>query len=706
MATTKKTSKKGSGSKGSKGLKADSRKRVTSASKRSTKPRKTGQAKKRTKGTSKKRTVKRGLLKTMVLWCSVLAIWGTILLGGLVAYYAWDLPDVGGLDQVSRRPSVTLMSDDGIRLASYGDVYGDVLHVDEMSPYLSQAIIAIEDRRFYDHFGIDLLGIARAMLVNIRAGRMAHGGSTITQQLAKNLFLSSERSLKRKVQEALLAIWLEQKFTKKQILTLYMNRVYFGAGTYGVDAASRIYFGLSARKVGLYESALIAGLLKAPSRYNPTSSASKAENRTNLVLQAMVDARFITSEEAAKAKKNRPSLKRDTNGQGKYFTDWVLRQVDEYIGGYRGDIVVHTTLNTRHQRLAEKNLLKILKDNRKKHNVEQAAAVVMSNYGAVTAMVGGRDYRASQFNRVTQALRQPGSAFKPFVFLAGIESGLRPDSRFVDKPIKVGKWKPGNYKGKYYGDVTLRDAFARSMNSVAVQVSEKVGRKQVAEVAHRLGIETDLDTSPSIALGASEVTLLELTAAYSVFSNGGNAVSAYGIKEIQDRNGNKLYQRTGSGLGRVVKTRDVGMMNDMMSATVAWGTGKAAQTGRVAAGKTGTTQDSRDALFVGYTPYTVAGVWFGNDNGSPMKSVTGGTLPAKVWGSLVREIEQNKPVADLPKESPTLLEDTVEEASGFLESLFGRLKSGGGSADRKDNKPRDKNDLDYLPSNNGTGKFK
>lgn len=705
MATTKKTSKKGSGSKGSKGLKADSRKRVTSASKRSTKPRKAGQAKRRTKGTNKKRTVKRGFLKTMVLWCSVLAIWGTILVGGLVAYYAWDLPDVGGLDQVSRRPSVTLMSDDGIRLASYGDVYGDVLDVDEMSPYLSQAIIAIEDRRFYDHFGIDLFGIARAMLVNIRAGRMAHGGSTITQQLAKNLFLSSERSLKRKVQEALLAIWLEKKFTKKQILTLYMNRVYFGAGTYGVDAASRIYFGLSARKVGLYESALIAGLLKAPSRYNPTSSASKAENRTNLVLQAMVDARFITSEEAAKAKKNRPSLKRDTNGQGKYFTDWVLRQVDEYIGGYRGDIVVHTTLNTRHQRLAEKNLLKILKDNRKKHNVEQAAVVVMSNYGSVTAMVGGRDYRASQFNRVTQALRQPGSAFKPFVFLAGIESGLRPDSRFVDKPIKVGKWKPGNYKGKYYGDVTLRDAFARSMNSVAVQVSEKVGRKQVAGVAHRLGIETDLDTSPSIALGASEVTLLELTAAYSVFSNGGNAVSAYGIKEIQDRNGNKLYQRTGSGLGRVVKTRDVAMMNDMMSATVAWGTGKAAQTGRAAAGKTGTTQDSRDALFVGYTPYTVAGVWFGNDNGSPMKSVTGGTLPAKVWGSLVREIEQNKPVADLPKESPTLLEDTVEEASGFLESLFGRLKSGG-STDKKDNKPRDKNDLDYLPSNNGTGKFK
>ncbi len=712
MATTKKTSKKESGKKGSgakgtgrgsKTLKADARKRVTSASKRSTKPRKAATGKRKPKAASRKRTAKRGLLKTMVLWCSVLAIWGTILLGGLVAYYAWDLPDVGGLEQVSRRPSVTLMSDDGIRLASYGDVYGDVLDVDEMSPYLPQAIIAIEDRRFYDHFGVDVLGIARAMVVNIRAGRMAHGGSTITQQLAKNLFLSSERSLKRKVQEALLAIWLEQKFTKKQILTLYMNRVYFGAGTYGVDAASRIYFGLSARKIGLYESALIAGLLKAPSRYNPTSSAAKAETRTNLVLQAMVDARFITSEEAAKAKKNRPSLKRDTNGQGKFFTDWVLRQVDEYIGGYRGDIVVHTTLNTRHQRLAEKNLLKILKDSRKKHNVEQAAVVVMSNYGAVTAMVGGRDYRSSQFNRVTQALRQPGSAFKPFVFLAGIESGLRPDSRFVDQPIKVGKWKPGNYKGKYYGDVTLRDAFARSMNSVAVQVSEKVGRKQVAEVAHRLGIETDLDTSPSIALGASEVTLLELTAAYSVFSNGGNAVSAYGIKEIQDRNGNKLYQRSGSGLGRVVKTRNVAMINDMMSATVAWGTGKAAQTGRAAAGKTGTTQDSRDALFVGYTPYTVAGVWFGNDNGSPMKSVTGGTLPAKVWGNLVREIEQNKPVAELPKQSPTLLEDTVEEASGFLESLFGRLKTGDDSSDETEDKSENKNSF-HEPK--GTAKFK
>ena len=712
--TPKKTSKKKASTRGAKALKADPKRRITSAGRSGAS--KKGSAKKtapkKRKSTSPRKSVrtksmrKRGVVKTLFLWSSVLAIWGVVLLGGVIGWYAWDLPDVGNLDQISRRPSVTLMSDDGIRLASYGDVYGDVLEVDEMSRYLPQAIIAIEDRRFYDHFGIDVLGIARAMVVNVKAGRMAHGGSTITQQLAKNLFLSSERSLKRKIQEALLAIWLEQKFTKDQILTIYMNRVYFGAGTYGVDAAARIYFGLSARKLGLYESALIAGLLKAPSRYNPTSSAAKAETRTNIVLDAMVAARFISAEEAAKAKKNKPSLKRNKNGQGRFYTDWVLRQVDEYIGGYRGDIVVHTTLNTRHQRLAEKTLLKALKDNSSKRKVSQGAVVVMSNYGAVTAMVGGRDYRTSQFNRVTQALRQPGSAFKPFVFLAGVESGMRPDSRFTDKPIKVGKWKPGNYNGKYYGDVTLRDAFARSMNSVAVQITEKVGRRKVVEVAQRLGIRSDLDLSPSIALGASEVTLLELTGSYAVFSNGGNAVGPFGIKEIQDRKGNKLYLRKGSGLGRVVKKRDVAMINDMMSATVAWGTGKAAQTGRAAAGKTGTTQDSRDALFIGYTPYTVAGVWFGNDNNSPMKGVTGGSMPAKVWGNLVRELEKGKPISELPQQSPTVIEDVVEEASGFLESLFGRLGSGSGEASNDNKEKRDKNDFDYLPSNQGTGKFK
>ncbi|OUS14453.1 penicillin-binding protein [Rhodospirillales bacterium 47_12_T64] len=713
--TPKKTSKKKTTSRGSKTLKADSKRRITSAGRGGSKAKKAMPKKRKTttprkavraKAAGSRGGRKRGFVKTLFLWMSVLSIWGIILLGGVIGWYAWDLPDVGNLDQIARRPSVTLMSEDGIRLASYGDVYGDVLEVDEMSPYLPQAIIAIEDRRFYDHFGIDLLGIARAMLVNIRAGRMAHGGSTITQQLAKNLFLSSERSLKRKIQEALLAIWLEQKFTKKQILTIYMNRVYFGAGTYGVDAAARIYFGLSARKIGLYESALIAGLLKAPSRYNPNSSASKAETRTNIVLDSMVAARFISEESAAKAKKNKPSLKRNTNGQGRFFTDWVLRQIDEYIGGYRGDIIVHTTLNTRHQRLAEKHLLKVLKDNTKKRKVDQGAVVVMSNYGAVTAMVGGKDYRASQFNRATQALRQPGSAFKPFVFLAGVESGLRPDSRFTDKSIRVGKWKPRNYNGKYYGDVTLRDAFARSMNSVAVQVSEKVGRKQVAEVAHRLGIQSDLDISPSIALGTSEVTLLELTGSYAVFANGGQAVAPFGINQIQDRKGNKLYQRKGSGLGRVVKKRNVAMINDMMSATVAWGTGKAAQTGRAAAGKTGTTQDSRDALFVGYTPYTVAGVWFGNDNNSPMKGVTGGSLPAKVWGNLVRELEQGKPVVELPQQSPTVVEDVVEEASGFLESLFGRLSSGKNTSPNDNKTEQSKNDLDYLPSNKGNSQFK
>ncbi|MCZ4280974.1 PBP1A family penicillin-binding protein [Kiloniella laminariae] len=672
MATDKKTPKKRVSSKSGQTLKADPSGRTTTSRKR---VKKTGTATR--KASPRRSSGRKGIFKTLLTWASVVAIWGFIFLAGVVAWYAWDLPDVGDMDQISRRPSVTLMSEDGIRLASYGDLYGETLEASEMSRFLPQAIIAIEDRRFYDHFGIDVLGIVRASLVNLKAGRMAHGGSTITQQLAKNLFLSSERSLKRKVQEALLAIWLEQKFTKDQILTLYMNRVYFGAGTYGVDAAAKIYFGQSARNLGLYESALIAGLLKAPSRYNPTSSASKAERRTELVLDAMVDARFISPEEAAKAKKNRPTLGGNSSDQERFFADWILSQVDDYTGGYNGDLIVHTTLNTRHQRLAEKHMEQVLAAAHDQSRVGQGALIIMSPQGAVSAMIGGRDYRASQFNRATQALRQPGSAFKSFVFLAGLESGLYPDSRFVDKPIAVGKWKPGNYKDKYYGDVTLREAFARSMNSVAVQVSQQVGPGNVIEVAKRLGISSSLDNSPAVALGVSEVTLLELTGSYAVFANGGQVVQPHGILEIQNAQGQKLYRRSGSGLGQAVQPRHVAMMNDMMSATVAWGTGKSAQTGRPAAGKTGTTQSNRDALFIGYTPTTVAGVWFGNDDGSAMKGVTGGTLPASVWGGLIKEIEQGQPVAQLPQNAPSnVVEEKIEEVGGFLQNLFGRLKSG------------------------------
>ncbi|MDX1575362.1 MAG: PBP1A family penicillin-binding protein [Kiloniellales bacterium] len=612
-----------------------------------------------------------GRVARLFRWSLVLTIWGFVLLGSVLAWYATDLPDIGGLARATRQPSISLLAADGSPISSTGEVYGRTVKVAQLPPALPHAVLAVEDRRFYRHWGIDLRGLARAFWVNLRAGEVVQGGSTITQQLAKVLFLTPERTLKRKVQEALLALWLERKFTKDEILSLYLNRVYLGSGTYGVDAASRRYFDKAAGEVTLYEAAQLAGLLKAPSRYNPVSDYQRAGQRTRVVLNAMVEAGFISPDEARHAEASKPARPRLTSQRARYYADWVIAQIGDYVGRIDSDLTVVTTLDPRLQNIAEDELTAVLAEQGAVRGAGQAAFVALTPDGAVRAMVGGRDYAESQFNRSVQALRQPGSAFKVFVYLAAMEAGWRPDDRMTDAPVAVGEWRPQNYDERYYGDVTLREGFARSLNSVAVRLTEQVGRERVAEAARRLGITSDLEVAPSLALGASEVTLLELTNAYATFANGGRGVWPFGILEIRDVTGRVLYRRRGEGPGPLVGAYNVDQMTNLMTASVEWGTGKAARIGRPAAGKTGTSQEFRDAWFIGFTRELVAGAWFGNDDGRPMVKVTGGGLPAKLWARIMRRALENH--APQPLAGGEVEIGARDQLEGFLDRLIGRL---------------------------------
>jgi penicillin-binding protein 1A len=615
-------------------------------------------------------------------WSLVVGIWGAIAMSAIFGYFALTLPETGDLPSAERRPSITLVSSDGALLATYGDLFGDPVSLREMPKYLPDAVIATEDRRFYSHFGVDPLGLIRAAFINMRAGHVVQGGSTISQQLAKNLFLTPERTLGRKIQEMELALWLEHKFSKDQLLEIYLNRVYLGAGTYGVDAAARRYFGKSARQVTLYESAIIAGLLKAPTKFSPARDRERAAQRAEQVLANMVDAGFLSPDQATTAAKQSVRLSEvaSSRSNNHYFADWIVEQLADFGGIANQDLMVVTTLDARLQAAAEAAIGETLARDGPKATVSQAALVAITPDGAVRAMVGGRDYGGSQFNRATQAMRQPGSAFKPFVYLAGLEAGLKPSDHFVDGPISIGKWQPRNYTNRYLGDITVADAFAQSINTVAVQVEMRVGVPHVVAAAHRVGITADLGNDASLALGTSEVTLLELTGAYAVFANGGMGVWPHGIAEIRDRNGKVLFQRAGSGLGRAVAPDIAAEMTELMTGVMTRGTGKGAALDRPAAGKTGTTQDSRDALFVGFTADLVAGVWFGNDDNSPMNKVTGGTLPAQTWKTFMRAVS-NGPPQQLPSVSPASIAlptataagsgPPVAHGPGWLESLFG-----------------------------------
>ncbi len=553
-----------------------------------------------------------------------------------IGYCALTLPNINEAVNRTRQPSTTIIADNGNEVQTFGTVYSEVVRSEELPQYVVDAIVYTEDRRFYQHFGFDIISFTRAMAANIFAGRYAQGGSTITQQVAKNLFLTSEKSLRRKVQELLLAFWLEYKFSKEQILTLYLNRVYLGAGTYGIEAASQKYFQKTSRDLNIKEAAVIAGMLKAPSRYNPIASKERAVDRAKVVLKIMEENGLI--DEADRKRILNMPLGREKSSRvtgAAYFADWVYNEVNSYIGERDDDIYVSTTLNQELQEKAYKALQDAISANRDK-NVSQGAVVIMDFSGAIKAMVGGVNYNKSQFNRATSALRQPGSAFKPFVYITALQHGWSPEDEIEDKPIVIKNWRPANDDKKYYGTVTLKYALAKSLNLATINLAQQLSGKDIIRTARKMGINTEMQNTPSLALGTFEVTVLDMAAAYTSIANGGYAVWPYAIEEIYSRDGYQLYQRKAEEQMRILDKKAVQELTEMLEKVIKSGTGHRANIGRFAAGKTGTSQDNRDAWFVGFTDNLAAAVWLGNDDNSPMKGVYGSGLPATIWQKIMQ----------------------------------------------------------------------
>jgi penicillin-binding protein 1A len=593
---------------------------------------------------------KGGKLRRLVYWAVVLAIWGAVAIGGVIALHMMRLPPIQSLVVPKRPPTISILGLDGKTFATRGDMGGAAIPLKALPPYLPQAFVAIEDRRYYHHFGLDPIGLVRAVAVNLAARGVREGGSTLTQQLAKNLFLTQERTFSRKIDEVIIALALESEYSKNEILELYLNRVYFGSGAYGVEAAAQRYFGKSARVVTLGEAAMLAGLVKAPSRLAPTRNPQLARERAQLVLKAMVDAGFV-SEAMARTARERPVLIAKDNGPAStsYVADWVMDALNDYIGRFENDVVVQTTIDPVLQSVAEKSLIEELTKNGDRYGVTQGALVAMDTDGSVRALVGGKSYAESQFNRAISGRRQPGSAFKPFVYLSALERGLTPDTVRDDAPISVRGWKPENYSRDYRGPVTLTEALANSLNTVSVRLTLEVGPQTVATTARRLGIASKLEPNASLALGTSEVTPLELVGAYAPFANGGISVIPHVIDRVRGQDGKILYARAASGANRVVSPENVGMMNRMLSETLLTGTARRASIlGWTAAGKTGTSQDYRDAWFVGYTGHMIAGVWLGNDDSTPTKKASGSGMPVDIWNRFMKAAHQNIPVVELP----------------------------------------------------------
>lgn len=594
-------------------------------------------------------------LGRLVYWGAVLSLWGAIAVIGVVIYVGAHLPPIQSLEIPKRPPTIQIVGLDGSILAQRGEMAGANVALKDLPPYLPKAFIAIEDRRFYSHFGIDPVGILRALVTNVLHRGVSQGGSTLTQQLAKNLFLTQERTLARKLQEAELAIWLERKHSKNEILELYLNRVYFGSGAYGVEAAAQKYFGKSAKNVTIAEAAMLAGLVKSPSRLAPNRNPEGAEARARIVLAAMADAKFITDAQA-QASIGHPSYNVKPAGAGtvNYVADWIGEVLDDLVGQIDESIKVETTIDPKLQSVAEAAIIDELAAKSVKFNVSQGALVAMTPDGAVRAMVGGRNYSESQYNRAVTAKRQPGSSFKPFVYLTALEQGLTPDTVRQDAPIEVKGWKPENYTHEYFGAVTLTQALAMSLNTVAIRLGLEVGPKNVVRTAHRLGISSKLEPNASIALGTSEVSVVELVGAYAPFANGGFAVAPHVVTRIRTLSGKLLYMRQPEERNQVIDPRYVGMMNAMMRETLISGTARKAEIpGWPAAGKTGTSQDYRDAWFIGYTANLVTGVWLGNDDNSPTKKATGGGLPVEVWSRFMKTAHEGVPVANLPNAQAT-----------------------------------------------------
>jgi len=605
-----------------------------------------------------------GLTRFASVLIAVVAIPITLLYltPAILVWFAPKLDLSQDLYAANRPIAFTFLDANGDELGHRGALIGDRLTLEDMPPYLPAAFIAMEDRRFYDHYGIDIRGLVRAAITNFHAGHVVAGGSTITQQTAKIVFLTPTRTFGRKFEEVFDAAKLEKSLSKKQILELYLNRIYLGSGAYGVDGAAHVYFGKSARNVTIAEAAMLATLTRAPTAFSPRRDLDAAQTRANLVLRAMVETGAITQAQADDARANPAQMSDHSITDARnYFLDTAADEATRLVAGsglmHTSDLIVHTTLEPRLQEAARHAVAKTLNARGAKVHASEAAVVLMKPDGAVSALIGGRDYDESVFNRATQARRQPGSAFKPFVYLAAIENGISPWDVRDDGPVDIDGWTPTNFGGRSYGTVTLADALAHSINTITAGLAQEVGITTVVDAAHRCGIVSQLDPNASLALGTSEVTPIELTTAYATFASGGVRVWPYYVTEVDDPQKNVLYKRTPPPEERVIASHVDRDLTTMLAGVITGGTGRgAALAGHQAAGKTGTTQDYHDAWFVGFTTDYVAGVWVGNDDSSPMKTVTGGSLPAAIWRDVMTAAEKGKPSKPLdmsPVQAPT-----------------------------------------------------
>ena len=578
---------------------------------------------------------KRGLLGGLLYWSVVLCIWALIFLGAFLAVFARDLPDTSKLYDVHRQPSITYLDRSGAVVAVRGSQFAPPANIDSLPAYVPEAFVAIEDHQFYHHFGFNPWGMLTSEIYNLgHRGSSLRGGSTITQQLARNLFLTPAQTYRRKAQELILAVWLEMHFTKKQILALYLNRVSFGGGAYGIEAAAQRYFDRPASSLTLGEAALLAATMKGPTRYNPAANSVRAARRATLVLDEMTDQGYITPAQRDQAFAQPVHVSATLADQrAQYFVDWLDAQVRAQVGEPTEDLVVETTLDLPIQAAAEQ-AIRAGVTRHAPEGVGQGALVALDGEGRIRAYVGGSNYADSQFDRVTAARRQAGSSFKPFVYLTAMEAGHTPSDQVVDEPITINGWTPRNYTGRYLGEITLETALAQSINTVAARLANEVGTNKVAATAHRLGITSPIQTDPSMALGAVEVSPLEMAQAYDAFANGGERAQAYGVERIRTATGKVLYDHGAAvaPLQSVIGSPALPYMIQMMRQVIASGTGgRAKVAGYDLAGKTGTTSDYRDAWFIGFTGGFTAAVWLGKDNNTPMSKVTGGGAPAEIW---------------------------------------------------------------------------
>jgi len=606
---------------------------------------------------------------------------------GMMVVLAFAVPAFDEINKDWRTQAdfaVTFLDRYGNLIGKRGVLQDDTVQLEDLPDNLVKAVIATEDRRFFEHFGIDIFGTIRAVQQNARAGGVVQGGSSITQQLAKNLFLSNERTLQRKIKEAYLALWLEANLSKREILKLYLDRAYMGGGTFGVGAAAEFYFGKKVQDLDLAECAILAGLFKAPTKYAPHVNLPAARLRANEVLTNMVQAGYMTEGQVIGARRHPavPIEHADASSPD-YFLDWAFEQVKAHVDGKEKVLVARTTIDMRLQKAAEAAIESTLRESGDEYNVHQGALVSMDPDGAIRAMVGGRDYGASTFNRAVNALRQPGSSFKPYVYATALETGrYTPDTMVVDAPVSIGNWSPQNYGRSYKGRLTLRDALRQSLNTVAVRLSIATGRQPIADLAARMGVATPLKVTRSMPLGSSEVTVLDQATAYSAFANGGYRAYPRGLIDVRTTSGKVVYDAAAEAppRQRVLAEQTVLGMIDMMHTVVEHGTGQRARLpGINVAGKTGTTNAYRDAWFVGYTGNFSTAVWLGNDNYQPTNKLTGGILPAATWAKYMRvamAYEKPIPLPGLPPPTDTgeqLIADTPGGENGFDPGASGRL---------------------------------